>query len=348
MLEAVENHIVFFYRSMMMFYDKWSSLSTNSVNNEALKLYQAFTQKPFTSHPSRLFKESITNFTELCNKTAFGRSTQKSNRVLALQKHSIVHVNPNSSSHHIKGVSFKRGQIYKKSTGFFQKGWSLRYAILDNNVLYYFEDDHETSNLKSSMSLAGSTIESDFDEERPNCFRVTDKLGNSQTFSGINDYDNEEWVSLMKLASQRKEEPTETSLNGIVQQSRFVTKEVKIPSTKIKEAQSFLGEIATSHLGLISVVNGVRIFGGPNIDLHNQIELNKRRSDKITKLQSTLDFILTKSRGSFDRRTGSNLHGDCRSDRLTSSHLLQRVLDDSPDRFHRLCSLFNLQGCHKK
>lgn len=166
---------------------------------------------------------------------------------------------------------------------------------MDNNVLYYFNDDHETSSLKNSISLAGCTIENDFDEERNNCFRVTDKNGEVHTFSGLNQYDNEEWVSLMKLASQKKDEIVDNNNQlPLAQNARFISKEVKIPSNKIKEAQAFLGEIATSHLGLISVVNGVRIFGGPNQDLHNQLVLNQTGNAKTTLFQVALDFILSK------------------------------------------------------
>lgn len=323
MIETIENHIVFYYRSMMMFYDKWSNLSTNSVNNEALKLYQSFTKKRFTSHPSRLFNESISNFNDLCNKTSFSRSTQKSNRVLALQRNTGVQVNPNSSSHNIRGVSFKRGQIFKRSDGFFQKDWTLRYAILDNNVLYYFNDEHETSSLKNSISLTGSTLEPDFDEQRTNCFRLTDKNGNSYTFSGVNQYDNEEWISLMKLASQKKEEPSDstTQLTN-TQQARFISKEVKISSSKIKEAQSFLGEIASSHLGLISVVNGVRIFGAPNQELLNQLVSNQTQNAKTTIFQLGLNFVLSKRSHFVTIRQESDLFGDRWSSLIGSLVLL--------------------------
>lgn len=285
---------------MLLLCDKWQGSSLSSLNKETEKLYTAYTQKRFSNHPSRIFSESIKDFSELCSKTSFGKSTQKSSRILSMQKPVAVQRNPYSSSHHIRGVSFKRGHIFKKHDGFFSKAWMLRYAVLDNATLYYFNGEDESSGLKHNIDLRESLIEDYQDDERKDAFRVKDKSGHSYIFSGTNQFDTSEWKGLMKRAAEFKDERAESlpGINGTT--VSFIQKDSQLPITKINEAKSFLGEIAMSNLGLVSVVNGVRVFGPVNTDLQHQLDLNSNKHFQLTQLELIFDFLKSKRKLEFD------------------------------------------------
>lgn len=302
MVETLEQHIIFFYRSMMLLADKWHGSTLSSLNKESEKLFGAFTQKRFSSHPSRIFNESLKDFSELCSKTKFGKSNQKSSRALTLQKPAAIHRNPYSSSHNIRGVAFKRGQIYKKHDGFFSKSWSLRYAVLDNTALYYFKDEKESSGLKQTIDLKGGRLENYQDEERKPAFKVTDNAGNSYIFSGTNQFDNDEWKGLMEKAADIKQEKVEPLPGAAGQPARFIQKDSHLPITKVNEAKSFLGEIAMSNLGLVSVVNGVRVFGPINNELQHELTLSRNRHFEFIQIELLFDFLRTKSNVHFNHR----------------------------------------------
>ena len=300
MIEELENsmvdYAVFFYKSMLLFYDKWNHSSSDVIMRETDGFHSGMVGKPGAPHPSLIYQSRIFTYSDLLGNTSFTKATQKSTIFQSRSGRDISRSALNTgamSTRSIKSVqtgAFKRGLILLRNESFFSTGWYIHYCILDRNILHLFTNQKEDSGIKEHINLVGSRVDPWEDSAQPNSFKLTDKEENSYIFAGSDKFDSEEWSNLIMLASGERDALPEINQS----QPKAATPENGIPLNRVKEVKAHISQINGKNIVLLSVENGVRIFGpldNPDNDPSLLQLPEKGGKDANSKVNSLLNTI---------------------------------------------------------
>jgi hypothetical protein len=251
--------------------DKWAPLTLDLIHSSIDGLYKMYPGKNKLAHRLPLFNKRVSSFTDLMDKTSFNRSTRKSQGLSLNNSNQNLSMSVSPTKYGAGGN--KKGELFRKLTGFFESGWKKSLALLDGSTFYVFEDGKGDSKL--AFFLPSCEIGLQTDPEHSTCFRILDrKTKETYVFAGTNKYDTEEWIHLLNSFAHLKEDDFFLSLTSDI--GNFIPAPSEIPGSKVKEAHDLVNSMHSNEFGLISVKNGVRLFG--KADKSKKEELSKRKT----------------------------------------------------------------------
>ena len=276
---------------MLLFYDKFRDSTAEAVLEEIGRLYGQLGAKGSSPHPSQVFQQKIYTYNELLFNSSFTKATQKSASLQSRSGREISKTNPLSlSTRTVKSQApasasaFRRGVLWKKKETFFSTGWFLHYIILDKNILHIFNEDREASGIQESVNLFGAVVEDATDALRSPCFRLTDRENQTFLFAGNDKFDTEEWSHLLAMVAEAREYLPEPEK----QAPKVSNQDNPISASKFKEIKLAISELNNQNVSLLSVVNGVRVFGQVSEDHHSAVQMSAGQAFSDSQFASLL------------------------------------------------------------
>jgi len=333
------DYTVFFYKSMLLFYDKFKDSSADAMLDEMGRLFTQLGSKSSSPHPSQVFHHNIYTYNELLNNSSFTKATQKSASLQSRSGREILKLNPLSlSARTVKSQApanatvFKRGILWKKKETFFSSGWYLHYVILDKNILHIFNEEREASGIQESVNLTDATVEDCNDPLRPHSFRLTDKQKQTYLLAGNDKFDSEEWNHLLAIVADPREFLPEPER----QAPKASNQETPVSANKFKEIKQTISELNNQNVSLVSVVNGVRIFGQVSEDYQAGLQSTAGQAFRDSQLATLFSKVRGSGRLLVNRQAAARF-GRRRAPAAPHVEFLELLLADHRDSDHFGC-----------